>query len=107
MADDSKQPVRPLPGEDAEITPRELCRTCNLETEVLIEWVSEGVVTPHGERVEEWHFGTRQFRRARTAYRLQRDLGVDTVSLPLVLDLLDEVKSLRRQLRILERQLLE
>lgn len=49
----------------------------------------------------------RQFRRARTARRLQLDLGVDTMSLPLVLDLLDEVKALRRELRILERQLLD
>lgn len=85
----------------------ELCRACSLERGILIEWVKEGVVIPRGGDEQRWVFGGRQVRRARIARRLQRDLGLDTASLPLVMDLLDEVRSLRNRLRILERHLME
>lgn len=85
----------------------ELCRACSLDRGILIEWVKEGVLIPRGGEEQRWVFGGRQVRRARMACRLQRDLGVETASLPLVMDLLDEVRSLRNRLHILERHLTE
>lgn len=85
----------------------ELCSACSLERGILLEWVQEGVVIPRSGEGQRWVFGGRQIRRARIACRLQRDLGVETASLPLVMDLLDEVHSLRNRLRILERHLTE
>lgn len=81
----------------------ELCRLCNVEPEVVTEWVAEGVVEPEGSH--QWRFPVREIRRTRIAGRLQRDFELDTPSLPLVLDLLDEVETLRREVRILRRLL--
>ncbi len=81
----------------------ELCRVCELSQELLIEWVAEGVTEPRSGGSGEWRFGPRQLRRVRKARRLQMDLGLETASLPLVLDLLDEVEQLRHRVRLLER----
>ncbi|MGB0515087.1 MAG: chaperone modulator CbpM, partial [Wenzhouxiangellaceae bacterium] len=67
----------------------------------------EGVVRPTGERLSEWRFPDHEIERARRARRLQRDLGLNTASLPLVLELLGEVEHLRARLRIFERRFLE
>ena len=40
-------------------------------------------------------FSAIELRRARTAMRLQRDLGVNLAGIALILDLLDEVDTLR------------
>lgn len=101
---DTEQPEL-LPGQGESVEAGELCELCNLETEVLVEWVSLGVVEPAGARVAEWRFSARQVRRAHTARRLQRDLELTPDGLPLVLDLLEEVRSLRRQVSVLRRSL--
>lgn len=85
----------------------EVCAIVNLHTEVVCQWVQEGVVTPQGQRVNEWRFTQTQIQRIRQARRLQQDLNVNTTSLPLVLDLLQEISQLRRQLRMLENRYFE
>lgn len=81
----------------------ELCRVCELSEELLVEWVAEGVTEPRASGGGDWRFGPRQLRRVRKARRLQVDLELETASLPLVLDLLDEIEQLRRRVRLLER----
>jgi chaperone modulatory protein CbpM len=103
MTGSQKDPVTAVVEPDIELDLNELCRVFDLSTEVLIEWVEEGVAEPRGGQSEQWQFSARQLRRVRTARRLQRDLGVDTPALPLVLDLLEELESLRCQVRTLER----
>ena len=85
----------------------EVCTIVNLQTEVVCQWVLEGVVTPSGQRVNEWRFTQKQIQRIRQARRLQQDLDVNTASLPLVLDLLQEIQQLRRQVRMLEHRYFE
>ena len=85
----------------------EVCAIVNLHTEVVCQWVQEGIVTPQGQRVNEWRFTQTQIQRIRQARRLQQDLDVNTASLPLVLDLLDEINQLRRRLCRLENQFFE
>ncbi|TVQ39739.1 MAG: MerR family transcriptional regulator [Wenzhouxiangella sp.] len=99
---DSTPVVEELASEHA-LDARELCRVCELSQELLVEWIAEGVAEPRASASGEWRFGSGQLRRVRRARRLQLDLGVDNASLPLVLDLLDEVEQLRRKLRVLER----
>lgn len=89
------------------LTLNDVCRILELRTEVIREWVAEGVVRPSGRRTGEWRFAPRELERALRARRLQRDLELETQSLPLVLDLLSEVERLRRRLRVLEEHLLE
>ncbi|MDT8451056.1 MAG: chaperone modulator CbpM [Wenzhouxiangellaceae bacterium] len=89
------------------LTLNEVCRILELRTEVIRDWVAEGVVQPSGRRTGEWRFAPREFERALRARRLQRDLELETQSLPLVLDLLSEVERLRRRLRVLEGRFFE
>ena len=96
-----------LIDEDAAISLHEVCSIVNLQTEVVCQWVAEGVVTPSGRRISEWRFSQYQLQRIRQARRLQHDLNINTASLPLVLDLLDEISQLRRSLRRMENQFFE
>ena len=94
-------------GEPEALTLHQVCSILELRTEVVCEWVAEGVVQPSGERLGEWQFAPGQIERARRARRLQRDLELNTESLPLVLDLLREVEQLRSRLRIMEHRFFE
>ncbi len=96
-------PVVEIIDQDVDIGLEDLCRACQVSRDELMEWIAEGVAEPRGQKAQEWRFSVRQFRRVRTAGRLQRDLGVDTSALPLVLDLLEEIHNLRGQVRALER----
>ena len=102
---DSDQTVV-LDQEDA-VNISEVCTIVNLQAEVVCQWVQEGIVTPRGERISEWRFSQRHIQRIRQAQRLQQDLEINTPSLPLVLDLLDEINQLRRRLYRLENQYFE
>jgi chaperone modulatory protein CbpM len=97
--------VEPDSGEA--LTLHQVCTILELRTEVVCQWVSEGIVRPSGGRLEDWRFPVRELERARRARRLQRDLELNTESLPLVLDLLGEVAHLRRRLRALEERFFE
>lgn len=101
-------PIEAIKPEAAEpLTLSQICAILELRSEVVCEWVSEGVMRPTGDRLTEWRFPGRELERARRARRLQRDLGLNTASLPLVLDLLGEVEHLRARLRVFERRFLE
>jgi len=95
------------PDSGGELTLPEVCAILELRSEVVCEWVYEGVVRPSGERVAKWRFPAREVERARRARRLQQDLAVNTESLPLVLDLLGELERLRRRVRMLEERYFE
>ncbi len=87
--------------QETELELNELCRVCDVSRELLIEWVNEGVVEPRGQA--QWRFPARQLGRLRRARRLQQDLELESHALPVVLDLIDEVERLRREVRVLRR----
>lgn len=49
-------------------------------------------------RITLWRFSGKSLRRARSAHRLQRDLGLNLAGIALVLDLMDELEVLLAQL---------
>lgn len=69
-----------------------------LEAARLRDWIAAGHVraeaTPEGPR-----FGPIDVARVRLILTLERELAVDEAALPLVLQLLDELYALRRELR--------
>lgn len=75
----------------------ELCQVCGVETTVIVEFVSEGILEVQGQRQEEWYFTGVSVKRVRTALRLQQDLDLNLPGVALVLDLLDELEELRRR----------
>lgn len=77
----------------------ELGRACRADSEQLIALVNEGVLDPVGNGPEDWRFSGLALRRARAALRLDRDLDLSAAGAALVLDLLDEIESLRSRLR--------
>ena len=76
----------------------ELCECANASPEQIIEMVEEGILDPEGATVHNWRFDTRALKRLQTAIRLQQDLGVNLPGSALVLDLLEEMENLRRQM---------
>lgn len=88
--------------EQVDMTLAELCRSCNISAEHLFELVEQGVVEPRGRQPASWRFAGVSIQRVRCAQRLQRDLGVNTAGVALVLDLLDELEQMRERLRRLE-----
>jgi chaperone modulatory protein CbpM len=77
----------------------ELCRACATEPSFLVALVDEGLLNPSGSGPDDWQFEGAALRRARTAFRLKRDLQLSVDATALVLDLLDEVDELRARLR--------
>jgi len=85
--------------EETRITLAELCRICNVRGEVVLEMIEEGVITPQAGPPAQWCFTLEAVDRVLRAMRLQRDLRVNLPGCALVLDLLEEIEALRRELR--------
>lgn len=82
-----------------ELTLVEVSRTCAVTTGFVIELVEEGVISPLAGRAPEgWRFADTQLRQVSVTARLQRDLGVNLAGAALVLQLLDELETLRAQI---------
>ena len=89
-----------LVEEETVITLAELCRNCTVKTEEIIVMVEEGILDPHGERLEpaatEWQFHVSSVKRVTVAVHLQRDLGVNLKGAALALELLDRIAELEK-----------
>lgn len=103
MSHSQQLPVAEIIGQDLGADLEQVCRLCGLDSTELLEWVQEGVAEPRAQSDRGWRFSARQVRRVYVARRLQRDLELDTSALPVVLDLIEEVDTLRRRVRLLER----
>ncbi len=92
--------------EEVTLTLGDLSRACSQHAEWIMELMQEGVLegrqqatsTAAGQR-QQWCFGPRELQRAIVASRLQRDLGINLPGIALALDLMDEIDSLRAQLK--------
>lgn len=101
----NSEPRQPNPAgdileEQTGLTLAEISRACAAQAELIIELVEEGVLAPVGSTPEHWRFTGVHMRRAGVALRLQRDLGVNLAGVALALQLLDEVETLRAQLKV-------
>ena len=85
--------------EQTQMTLADLCHACSVHAERIIELVDFGVLEPQGRESTNWIFVGRSLQRARTAFRLQRDLDMDIAGTALALELLDEIDSLKTRLR--------
>jgi chaperone modulatory protein CbpM len=85
-----------LLDETVQFTLAELCSSCEVTQEYVIEIVAEGIVEPLGGAPEQWRFSGVALTRVQRVLRLQRDFGVNLPGAALALDLLEEVERLRR-----------
>jgi chaperone modulatory protein CbpM len=88
--------------EDDLIALDQLCRICGTNSEWVFSLVHESVIEPEPFETElpGLRFSGKSLARARSAMRLQRDLGVNLEGIALVLDLMEEINELRAQLSI-------
>ena len=82
--------------EEIECSLRDLCRICNVPTEMIQDMIDEGLIRPRGSGPREWRFTGIEIRRIQVSLRLQRDLRINLPGCALVLDLLEEIEELRK-----------
>jgi chaperone modulatory protein CbpM len=75
-----------------------LARFRDLERRDLARWVDERWVLPE-RSAETWVFHEVDVARVELIIEIRRDFAIDDEAMPLVLGLLDQVYSLRRQMR--------
>ncbi len=92
-----------LLDEESTLTLGELSCACTVHAEWIIELVDEGILEPTGDDIAHWRFSGPCLHRAHTTMRLQRDLEINLAGAALVLDLMDEIETLRSRLHVLER----
>jgi chaperone modulatory protein CbpM len=84
--------------EEDSLTLGQLCRACGTHADWIICLVEESIIEPQGEDMRLWRFSGASMVRARSALRLQRDLGINLAGIALVLDLMEELESLRARM---------
>jgi chaperone modulatory protein CbpM len=78
------------------LTLDELSGVCAVERERIVELVEHGLLEPPGG--SDQRVGGEALRRARTALRLQRDLGLNAAGAALVVELLERIELLEARL---------
>jgi chaperone modulatory protein CbpM len=101
MSKEAKLSVELL-DEYCEISLAELCRTCAVRADNIIDMVEEGLLEPQGASPAEWRFSGTTLRRVEISVRLQQDLRVNLPGAALAVELLEEIERLRERLLRLE-----
>ena len=85
--------------ENDSLTLGQLCHACNVHADWILSLVEESIIEPQGENIRLWRFSGASLLRARSALRLQRDLGVNLAGIALALNLIEELEKLRAQIK--------
>ncbi len=80
----------------------ELCRHCDIHAEGVISFIEEGIIQPSGAQPSDWLFNGEDIIRIQVVLRLQRDLDINIPGAALVLQLLDEITCLQKQIKRFE-----
>lgn len=85
-------------SDDQSLSLTELCQCCSIPQDQVLTMVEQGIIEPTEFRMTSslWQFTSGSVLRVQTAVRLQRDLGVNLAGAALALELLEEIKTLRR-----------
>lgn len=82
--------------DDAQITLTTFCDRACVTTQLAIEMVDHGILNPVNTKQEPLCFAETEVRRAQIALRLHRDLGVNLAGAALALELMDEIRALKK-----------
>jgi chaperone modulatory protein CbpM len=93
--------------ESTSLTLDELCAICGIPTDLVYEMMEFDIIHPGRAEPEAWEFDLVQLQRAKTAMRLHRDLEVNFAGIALVLQLMEELETLRQHSELLEKHLLK
>lgn len=81
----------------------ELCEICHISPDMIHDLIAYEIIHPKQPHREHWIFNLAELKRIQTALRLHRDLEVNLAGVALVLDLLDELETLRKHSELFER----
>jgi chaperone modulatory protein CbpM len=79
----------------------------NISESLMRELIAHDIILPVGVQSAEWSFDMVQLKRLQTALRLQHDLEVNLAGVALVLELMDELETLRSRTTFLEKHILK
>lgn len=85
-----------LLDDSVELTLDELCSSCGVPEQLVLEIVAEGIVSPRGTESRGWRFSGVAVSRIRRVVRLQHEFDVNLPGAALALELLEEIERLRR-----------
>ena len=83
----------------------EICRQYGVSEEILFEFLEYGLITEILTPNKHLMFEPEHLQRILSACRLHTDLEINTHGVILALELMDELRELRRELDILRRHL--
>lgn len=92
-------------AQDGLYTLVELRERCRLQESFIVACVEQGVVEVRGNAPTQWRFSHQSRLQLLRAWRLHHDLDLQLTALPLVLELLDEIDSLRSEAELLRLRL--
>ncbi len=103
----NRRVITPLAGELLEERPAcslfELAEMTGVPADTLVEYVEVGLIEPvSGHGVREWRFSGSAVARLQRAARLRQDFLLEPQALALIIDLLEEMDTLRARLRRLQ-----
>lgn len=88
-----------------ELSMTEFCEASDLSDVYVIEIVEHGILEPQGTAPRDWRFTDYELALAKRAAKLRHDLELDWEGVALALDLLEEVRQLRAENRMLKQRL--
>lgn len=81
----------------------ELCKICQIKKDLVNDLVNEGIIHPNNSDSKvKWQFSGIMVRRVQVATRLMDDLSINLAGAALAIDLMEELRALRQQLKLSE-----
>jgi chaperone modulatory protein CbpM len=84
----------------------EVTQSVHIPVETIVVIVEHGIVEPRGQRPKEWQFEPHMLATLRQAMRLHRDLEMDWAGIAVALSLIDKLRQLRGENKLLRQQLI-
>lgn len=81
----------------------EVCHKYHIPKELLMELVEYGLFNNQSTQIDQINLDQKSLKKMETAFRLHRDLDLNIPGVALVLDLLEEMEKMRKELEILHR----
>ncbi|MBO1110615.1 chaperone modulator CbpM [Bordetella petrii] len=83
------------------LSAQDLAQACGTEVDWVVQLVEVGIIEAAGPQPADWRFHSGDLQRALETRRLERDFDACLDAAALILDLSQEVRQLRAQLRAL------
>jgi len=92
--------------ESDQLTLSELASLGGADQTMVVHYVEMGLLEPVSRVGAQLLFDANSLRRLRAIQRLRRDLGTNTSSLAIIMDLVDKIRVLQREVEILRHETL-